>query len=347
MGIGSLKDKNLVSIIMSAYNASAYIQEAIDSVINQSYTNWELIVIDDGSTDSTASIIKKNVSKDHRIKYLYQENAKQSKARNLGISHAKGKYVAILDSDDISHPERLIKQVAFLESKPDVVLCGSWFSMIGSNRIIKCPEKHDEIKVALLNGNCIAHSSVMMRKEVLNELPVIYDLSKEPSEDYDLYARLVTKGKLHNLQEVLLNYRIHNSQLSKKFSEIQIKNANEIKRSLFDVLELELLPTEELVLKKILDNGNGIKFNDIYILKQTQVKLLDFNREGFFEPLGFKSTILNFDKTAVKSYFIKRNQFTPRIYLEYLKVKNELNFKLSVKDELKLVLKSLIFYKKR
>ncbi|MFL1012241.1 glycosyltransferase family 2 protein [Flavisericum labens] len=339
--------ENLVSVVMAAYNASSYIQEAIDSIINQTHSNWELIIVDDGSTDETANIIAKNISQDKRIKSFYQENAKQSKARNLGIFHAKGKYIAVLDSDDISLPERLAKQVMFLEANQDYILCGSWFGILDSDRIIKCPEHDEVIKVVLLNGNCIAHSSVMIRKDALGFFPVIYDSSKEPSEDYDLYVRLVKYGKLYNLQEVLMLYRTHNNQLSKKQRAVQNQMACEIKRKLFSNLKFVLSPMEESVFMKILNNGIGIGFKDFNVIKKIQMKLLASNTENFFEPIGFKNFIMQLDKIIVDRYFLKRNQFYPKIITQYYIVKRNLKYKLSIKDELKLVLKSLVFYSKK
>lgn len=339
-----MENNCLVSIIMPAYNASDYIQEAINSIIAQTFTDWELIIIDDGSTDNTAEIIKKNIKKEHRIKYFYQQNEKQSKARNLGITHAHGVYIAFLDADDICFPERFAKQVAFLEANHDIVVCGSWFSIIGSDRIIKLPEHHEAIKLALLKGNCIAHSSVMARKKILDEFSVVFEGSKEPAEDYDLWVRLVLKGKLHNLQEVLLDYRTHSNQLSKKQNIKQKQSALETKQSLFSFLELELLSDERLVLNKVINNGEGICFNDIGVFQKLQKKLLVSNTRNFFEPMGFKKEMLDLEKIISHSYFLKRNSFTPKIYFEYFKVKNTLHYKFDINTEIKLAIKSLVFY---
>lgn len=334
----------LVSVIMPAYNATDYIQEAIDSVISQTFSNWELIIIDDGSTDTTAEIVAKNINKDNRIKCFYQQNQKQSKARNFGISQARGTYIAFLDADDICFPERFAKQVAFLEANHDVVVCGSWFSIIGSDRIIKLAEHHDAIKLALLRGNCIAHSSVMTRKQTLNEFPLVFEASKEPAEDYDLWVRLITKGRLHNLQEVLLDYRTHSNQLSKKQNIKQKQSALETKQSLFNFLELELLPGERLVLNKVINNGEGICFNDIGVFQKLQMKLLVSNTSNFFEPIGFKKEMLDLEKIVVKRCFITKRAYLPKTYLEYFKVKQQLRFKLTIWQEFKLAIKALFFF---
>lgn len=334
----------IVSVIMPAYNAEAYIQEAIDSVVSQTFLSWELIIVDDGSTDTTAEIIAKNINIDHRIKYFYQQNKRQSRARNLGISYARGRYIAFLDADDICFSERFAKQVTFLEANLDVLVCGSWFSIIGSDRIIKLPEQYDAIKLALLKGNCMAHSSIMTRKQILDEFSLVFDESKEPAEDYDLWVRLALKGRLYNLQEVLLNYRMHNAQLSKKQNIKQKQSTLETQQSLYNLLELDLLFKEQLVLDKLINNGEGISFSDFDVFKNLQVKLLESNAKGFFDPVGFKKEILFLDKIVVKSCFLNLKKFNLKTYMKYLSIKSRLNFKLNLKDEFKLAFKSLICF---
>lgn len=338
-------NRPLVSVIMPAYNAADYLQEAINSVIAQTFLDWELLIIDDGSTDATAQIITENRLKEKRIRYFHQPNEKQSKARNVGISHSLGTYIAFLDADDISLPERFAKQVTFLEANQDVVVCGSWFGIIGSDRIIKLPEQHEAIKLALLKGNCMAHSSVMTRKQILNEFPSVFEASKEPAEDYDLWVRLVFKGRLHNLQEVLLQYRTHNNQLSKKQSAKQKQSTIQTRKSLFDSLRLELSLEERLVLNKVLDNGEGISYTDFDTFKKLQIKLLGSNSRNFFEPVGFKKEMLNLEKIVVKRCFISQTDYSPKTFLEYLKVRRQLQFKLTSWEELKLVIKSVVYFK--
>ena len=338
-------DSPLVSVIMPAYNAALYIEEAIDSVMLQSLSNWELIIINDGSTDATADIIAEKTKKDRRIKCINQQNKRQSKARNLGISCALGKYIAFLDADDSILPDRFAKQVAFLESNKEIILCGSWFKIMNSDRVMKLPEKHEDIKLALLSGNCFANSAVMVKKQILDELLLIFDNSKEPAEDYDLWSRLIFKGKLHNLQEVLLNYRTHSNQLSNKQNIIQKQSAFETKRNLFNLLELDLMQEERLVLNKIINDGVGIDFTDIAVFEKLQQKLLDSNSKNIFVPEGFKKFVLELEKQIVKRCFITVKSFSPKTYFNYLKIKKQLKFKLLIKEEFKLIVKSLVFFK--
>lgn len=335
--------QNKISVIMPVYNCELYVKEAIDSVLNQTYTNFELLIIDDASTDKTIELVKEYV--DVRINLIEKSiNTGLTNSLNLGLQLAKGEYIARMDGDDISLPERFAKQVLFLEENQEVILCGSWFSIIGSDTIIRVPEHHEEIKLAFLKGNCIAHPSVMMRKLVLDAFQVVYDVSKEPAEDYDLWVRLMLKGKLHNLQEVLLDYRTHGEQVTKRQSVEQKNRVLEIKSAVFDFLELELLPEESLVFDKVINNGIGISFDDIVIFKKVQTKLLLSNTRNFFEPIGFKKEILDLEKIVVKRCFTTKLAYLPKTYIEYLKIKRELRFKLTIFDEFKLAIKSLIFF---
>jgi glycosyltransferase involved in cell wall biosynthesis len=334
-----------ITVVMPVYNCELYISQAIDSILNQTEKDFEFIIIDDASTDKTVFIIKKY--NDFRIQLIQKSiNTGLSNSLNLGLQLAKGKYIARMDGDDISLPQRFAKQVAFLESNQNVIVCGSYFRIIGSEIIIKVPEYHDSIKVAFLKGNCIAHPSVMMRKQVLDELSLVYNVLKEPAEDYDLWVRLSEKGSLYNLQEVLLDYRIHNNQVSKKLNAIQKDKVLEIKKMVFDFLELELLQDERLVLNKIINNGAEINFKDIkYVFKRLQIKLLVSNTKNIFEPIGFKKEIVDMEKIIINSYFLKRSSFTPKIYFEYFRIKKSLNVRLNLIDEMKLALKSVLCFK--
>lgn len=333
-----------ISVLLPVYNCELYIREAVDSILNQTYTDFELLIIDDASSDRTVSLIESY--NDSRIELIEKTlNTGYTNSLNLGLQLAKGKYIARMDGDDICLPERFAKQISFLEANSDVIVCGSWFSLIGSDRIVKVPESHEDIKVALLKGNCFAHPSVMIRKQSLEMFSIVYDVSKEPAEDYDLWARLVTKGKLYNLQEVLLDYRTHSNQVTKKHSDKQKDSVMRTKRNLFNLLEFNLLPEEELVLNKVLNKGEAFNFDDFDLFKKVLHKLLTSNAKNIFEPIGFKKCILDFEPIIINSYFLKRSSFTPRTYFEYFRIKNSLYFKLNLIDEIKLAVKSLIFYK--
>ena len=334
-----------ITVLMPVYNCELYIREAIDSILNQTLTDFEFLIIDDASTDKTVEVIK--TYNEGRIKLVVKpSNTGYTNSLNYGLQVAKGEYIARMDGDDISFSERFAKQVAFLDANPDVVLCGSWFSIIDSGTVKKLPENNEAIKLALLRGNCIAHPSVMMRKQILNELSVVYDVSKEPAEDYDLWVRLLSLGKLHNLQEALLNYRMHSTQVSHKRAEEQKKRVIETKFELINLLGIVWDAGEHKVFEKIFKENTIINFSEIKIFKQMQRKLfLSNNSNCFFESNGFKQYLSELEYIVLKKCFYRQKRHSPLMYLEYLLAKCKWNVKLSTEQEIKLGIKSMLFWK--
>ncbi|OMQ09871.1 glycosyltransferase [[Flexibacter] sp. ATCC 35103] len=217
-----------ITVLMPVYNCELYVKEAVDSILNQTFSDFEFIIIDDASTDSTVSIIKSY--NDPRIQLIEKpQNSGYTNSLNNGLSIAKGEYIARMDGDDISLPERFAKQVAFLDANPGIILCGTLYQIIGKNKISDHPLSHEEIKVKLISGCYIAHPTVMIRKTVLEQNKVEYDVKKEPAEDYDLWSRLAFLGELANIGEVLLYYREHLLQTSNLRREKQEKVAQGIK----------------------------------------------------------------------------------------------------------------------
>ena len=220
---------------MPVYNCELYIKEAVDSILNQTFADFDFLIIDDASTDKTVSIIKEY--KDSRIQLIEKTvNTGYTISLNYGLKVAKGEYIARMDGDDISLPNRFEKQIAFLDSNPDVVLCGAAIKVIDSDRVIMYPESHDNIKLEFLTQNCIVHPSVMIRKSILDFHSLTYDINKEPAEDYNLWVKLLNYGKLYNIQEVLLYYRVHSCQVSQKRFSLQVESSIETQLELLDFL---------------------------------------------------------------------------------------------------------------
>jgi glycosyltransferase involved in cell wall biosynthesis len=247
-------DQPLVSVIMPAYNAEKYISEAIESVINQTYQNWELIVIDDGSTDNTAAIV--NTFYDKRIKTLLESNAGQSLQLNKGIAIAKGRYIAIAHADDINLPNRLALQVSFLEKNASIGVLGSKIKIFNENHhynMLEFPENTDECYGMLFYANPIAHPAVMIRNGILIQTEIRYNENHKAAEDYNLWIRLSEKTKIANLPICLVLYRTHKNQTSnlKKVEEEKVVN------------ESRLLLIEQLT-KDISERSNLLLFNFFY-----------------------------------------------------------------------------------
>lgn len=333
-----------ITVLMPVFNCEGYIQQAIDSILQQSYSDFELLIIDDASTDQTVSFINKYA--DTRIRLIAKPlNTGYTNSLNYGLTVAKGKYIARMDGDDISLPQRFAQQVAYLESHPDVVLCGTAYKILGNDKKISIPEDHENIKLTLLKGNCIAHPTVMMRKKTLDEFSITYDTTKEPSEDYDLWVRLLSIGKLHNIQDVLLEYRIYNTQVSRKRAEEQKKNDMLTRFQLFNHLDITFTSDECDFLVKYFKEQAGLDFRNLEIFKKLQIRLSKSNTNCFFEPKGFAQYLIDLEAEVIKKCFLNYNRHSVLLYLEYLKAKYKWNTKLAAKQELRLFLKSIIFRK--
>ena len=202
----------LVSVVLPAYNAQATLAESIQSVIDQTYTHWELIVINDGSTDQTENIIKS--FEDERVKYYCNDgNKRLIYTLNRGFDLATGKYIARMDADDVCFPCRFEKQVAFLEKHQDVIVCGTFMEMFGAESGL-CKYKTDDvsIKEAFLTHTCFGHPSVMINRDLWKNASVRYDSSFKNAEDLKLWLDLMPYGRFANIPEVLLKYRISETQ---------------------------------------------------------------------------------------------------------------------------------------
>lgn len=236
----------LVSILIPVFNAEKYLAEAIESILNQSYSDFEFLIINDGSNDKSEEIILSY--SDQRIRYIKNEsNLKLIKTLNKGIQICKGKYIVRMDADDISHPERIQKQVEFMESNPDIGICGSWFETFGEvdTSIVRYKETHDEIMTKMLYQCHLCHPSIILRREIFDDPDMYFDENYPHAEDYDFYLKVSKKWKFHNIQEAILKYRIHNESVSNKNKSIQIKNSLIIKKRFFT--ELHTQATDEQV----------------------------------------------------------------------------------------------------
>ena len=217
-----------ISVVMTAYNTEKYIKEAIESILNQTFKNFEFIIVDDGSTDNTRLIIEEYAKKDGRIKVIYNEtNLGIVFSSNKAIKIAKGKYIAIMDSDDISKASRLEQQFAFMESNPKVGVCGTNVILINKDGqkigYKSFPETDEKCKKAFFFCNPFAHNTVMLRRECFDEFGY-YDNDFLNAQDLEIYMRFGQKYKLHNLQEYLVYYRIHGQNSLFKNQKRMIKN---------------------------------------------------------------------------------------------------------------------------
>jgi glycosyltransferase involved in cell wall biosynthesis len=231
-----------VSVLLPVWNGEAFLEQAMESVLQQTFSSFELILIDDGSTDRTAAIAEEFAFRDTRVRVLRRRHEGFSATLNAGIAAARGEYVARMDADDISVPDRLQKQVAYLDVHPACVAVGAWIEVVneaGRHVGLKTlVTTHDEISAALLRGvSPMAHPTVVARRDTLRAVGG-YDARCYPSEDLDLWFRLGESGELANLGEALLKHRRHKAAIGVREREkmkamaVAICNDARIKRGL-------------------------------------------------------------------------------------------------------------------
>lgn len=305
-----------VSVILPVYNCEQYILESVQSVLNQSFFDFELLIIDDCSTDNTLAII--NEFKDSRIKLILKEkNTGYTDSLNYAISIAKGQYIARMDGDDICLPNRFEKQVAFLDENPKIILCGTAIQIIGTPRIFRHPSNHENIKVKLCFGNSFYHPSVMGRIEVFQANP--YDKTYEPAEDYDLWTRLAFQGELANLEEVLLMYRVHNSQVSNERKSLQYKSSLRCKLNMLAFFKL-LNNYDKDTINIFIGKKQPSSFLDCEQMLLISNFLIAINREyKFFDLLEFEKKITKHKLIKIKSFITKDRFLKFETYLFFIK----------------------------
>jgi glycosyltransferase involved in cell wall biosynthesis len=209
----------LVSVIMPVHNGAEWLAETLQALYVQTYQNFEIILIDDASNDNIDQVLSRQVDERLRV-FRLPYNVGVSAARNRGIKEALGSYVAFCDADDLCHPQRLQKQVEFLEKHLEIGFCGSAFICfdIEDRHVVEHPQTHEQICKQLMVSNCFGLSTVMARAPLLQACR--FDTNLNSAEDYDLWTRLILRGeRTANLPEKLLKYRLHTRQISQKNSK--------------------------------------------------------------------------------------------------------------------------------
>lgn len=209
-------DHPRVSVIMPVYNAEVFIAQAIDSILEQTFKSFEFIIINDGSTDASLKIIRSY--NDPRIRVVSRKNKGLVATLNEGIKLARGEYIARMDADDISYPDRFSQQVVYLDKNKDIDLVGSQIITMDeagnmSKGIVSKPIDPEDVRLLLGHGSIIAHPTVMMKLHSVKEVGG-YREKYWPAEDYDLWLRMAEHGELANLPSVLLKYRISKKGIS-------------------------------------------------------------------------------------------------------------------------------------
>lgn len=334
-----------VSVLMPVYNCSAFIAEAIESILNQTCSCLELIIIDDCSTDNTREVISRFTDK--RITLIKKnENSGYISSLNMAIEISKGEFIARMDGDDISHHNRLEKQVNFLNLNPDVALCGTWYESLSTKEVVENPVENEDIKIALLDYCALGHPTVMFRKAFVTANKLSYDQSFYPAEDYELWTRISALGKISNLPEALLYYRSHENQVSAKEQFRQVKNSYRCRirmmcYPLHVPSEFDTRMSEKIVKNEKIDNSLKLKEMVDWL-----GQLLNMNElSGFYAEQKFKKHIANKQKSVIRSYHLHNTSYNPSVLYHFYKSGANYRDCFTLREHISFILKCVLCWK--
>ena len=307
-----------VTVLMPVFNGERYLHGAIESILNQTFRDFEFLIINDGSTDSSEYIITS--CSDPRIRLVRNEkNLGLIATLKKGFNLALGEYIVRMDCDDISLPSRLAVQVRAMDRNQEWGLCGSWIKILKNSDAVwvqTYPSDHDTIKCELLFDTPMAHPSVIFRRSLLEKHSIYYDDRYKHAEDYELWCRLIQITLLANIPQILLLYRMHGSQVGTRYFHDQRDMANQIR--IKQIESLGITPTEkeveihqkictslykEKVSRDFIDNAERWFLK----LHQVNVALSVFPEPAFSRTIGFRWFIVC--KSASEPLTWKINRF--------------------------------------
>ena len=332
------KREPLVSIVMPIYNSETYLDEAILSIIHQTYQNWELLVINEfGSNEEGKRIINRYAAIDSRIRLI--QNSKRlgiAESLNEGLRQAKGEYIARMDGDDISLPKRIEKQVEFMEENKDILLCGVQVEVFGSEKWDwKLETDPARIRTdALFYSPCV-HPTILFRRDVINKYNVFYNKDYKASEDYDFFTRILEFGEIANLKEVLFKYRLYGTNATYINNNIGFKIYSNVMERQFHKLGIDF-SRQEVDLLSVHYSLKGLEGVEVlekmvvldFLLKKIFYVL--YNKDKKFATYLFKTlhrrfkesydwldnTCKYFDKNKAESIYINSVFYHDEFYVQ-------------------------------
>lgn len=274
-----------ISVLFPAYNTKEeHLREAMESVLGQTFSDFEFIIVDDCSPDPNVEKVVKSYD-DARIRFYRNErNLGISQTRNKLIDLASGEYLAVMDHDDVSLPERFEKEAAYLDAHPDVGLVSCQAERFPCGDLMKNPENDKEIKLAMISGCPIIHSACMIRKSVLVDNNIHYEEEFSSSEDYMLFARLMSKTKFYNIPEILFRYRWHNSNTT--------------------ILQAEKMERATYAIRALMQAEMPVLYNEFMqrATRSIRIRLFGFIPVLKIETRGYKTKLYLFEKLLLLSF---------------------------------------------
>lgn len=330
----------LVSVLMPVYNAEQYLKSSIESILKQTFRDFEFLIFNDASTDNSFKIIA-SYNDTRIVPFNSDKNKGYVEHLNHGIRIARGQYIARMDADDICAPDRLLKQVEFLNHNPEVGICGTSCFLIRSTgnegysviRELRKEREHEKLVLNLYKENPFIHSSVVLRKNLLVENGLSYDNEYYTAEDYRLWYQVSKLAKLYNLEEPLVYYRLHEMNISKTKKQLQSINANKVRVTILsDRYKMGLTQEEETAIVNFLSQ---IK------IKPSYYRIVDnFFRNAISkaETMEVKEGFYSFFR-KYSLWYIEANNFTVK---DLIWLKSSFLFRLYPKTALKLMFKSVL-----
>jgi len=338
-----------ISVLIPIYNGERFLQEALDSIYGQTFSDFEIIVVDDGSTDRTEDII--HAQPDGRIKYFKNEkNSGIVFTLNRGLTYCSGKYIARIDADDIAMPDRLQLQWEYMEAHPDTVLLGTSINKFSDTYSFMDQRGGDDaaIRAKLAFDTAINHPSAMFRNDVVKQYNLQYPTKYPHAEDYAFWYTLSQYGKIANLDSILLRYRMHGDNVSMKFDQLQYETMNRIRIKILGdfwkdkgekgkgwmaaferLLSLRKIETEEMLemddLLTALVRVN--KVNPIY-----NTDALAKNAAWFWYVVYVHENCVHFYPSMIARFLLRKSSIASYLDASYRK---------------KLLVKSLLFWRKK
>ena len=333
-----------VTVLMPTYNVAPWVEEAIQSVLKQTYTDFELLVVDDGSTDNTLEHVR--TIKDSRIRIAaFPDNVGLAENLNRGLDHINTELIARMDGDDIAEPDWLETGIHVLDTMPEVGVCSFGFQFFGAKTsLVRFPELHEDSKAQMLFG-CTVIVPVF-RRTVMADNHLRYSAEAFPAEDYMMWSNVYPLTQIYNVQRTLFHYRTHLTQISTSRREAQIVKANEVRLKMLECLSPNFSDDEKRYFLDIFVPCHINSKDDIIVLRNFANLMVSRNRQGHYSTVAlrhkFKSHIAyGILEYAERTYFVRR--YTPmaltRLFFSGLYPM------LPKKNRRKIVVKCLLLYK--
>ncbi len=334
-----------LTVLMPTYNVAPWVEEAIQRVLQQTYTDFELLVVDDGSTDNTLEHVK--AIKDPRIRIAaFPNNVGLADNLNRGLDLITTELVARMDGDDIAEPDWLETGIRVLDSQSDIDICSFGFQFFGiKTSLVRFPEFHEDSKAQMLFG-CTVIVPVMRRK-VFTDNHLRYLTDTFPAEDYSLWAEAYRVAKVYNVQRTLFHYRTHPTQISTARRQAQIEKSNEVRLRMLDWLNPSFNDEEK---QYFLNNFVPCKIEkreDIERLKQFAELLITRNTQGHYDNAALRRKFDSHISYGILDYAnltFFPSRYTPTAYIRLLS--SGLYPSLPVKNRYKIFAKCLLLKKK-